>query len=83
MTGPMLTYQGEPMDSSPQALGELRRSDDAVENRSELHSRMREDGYLFLPGMLDREEVLAAHRTVVERLAAVEILDERDRKSVV
>ena len=77
MTGPMLTYQGEPMDSSPQALGELRRSDDAVENRSELHSRMREDGYLFLPGMLDREEVLAAHRTVVERLAAVEILDER------
>lgn len=72
-----LTYGSVPLDPSPQALGELRRSDDAVEEVSELRRRMREDGYLLLPGLLDREEVLAAHREVVERLAAAGILDER------
>ncbi len=76
ITAAGLTYQGESMDASPQALGELRRSDDVVEDRSELHRRMRADGYLFLPGILDREEVLTAHRAVVERLAEAEILDE-------
>ena len=34
-----------------------------------LTGRMTKDGYLFLKGVLDREEVLAARTEVFERLA--------------
>jgi hypothetical protein len=53
-----LTYQGAPLDMAE--VGPLRRSNDALEDRDELHRRMGEDGYLFLPGLLDRDEVVAA-----------------------
>jgi hypothetical protein len=70
----MLTAQGHPLDLSPPAFGELRHSADAVDDVGELHRRIAADGYLFLPGYLDREEVLAARRDVLTRLVAMDVL---------
>jgi hypothetical protein len=70
----MLTAQGRPLDTSSQAFGELRRSDDAVGDVAELHRRIAAEGYLFLPGYLDRDEVLAARRDVLTRLVAMDVL---------
>lgn len=36
-----------------------------------LRARLAEDGYLFLPGLLDRDDVLAARREVLARMAEV------------
>jgi hypothetical protein len=72
-----LTYCGNPLDTSPAGFGELRRSGDAVGDVGELRRRMEEDGYLFLPGLLDRDEVAAARQEVMDRLLAAGILDER------
>lgn len=72
-----LTYYGNPIDTSPAGFGELRRSDAAMDNVAELCRRIEEDGYLFLPGLLDREEVAAARQEVMDRLQAAGILDGR------
>ena len=65
--GPV-TAQHKPLDPSPMALGELRRTD-ARTDAGEMQNRLGEDGYLFLPGYLDREEVLGARRDVLDRIA--------------
>lgn len=72
-----LTYYGNPIDTSPAGFGELRRSDAAMDDVAELCRRIEEDGYLFLPGLLDREEVAAARQEVMDRLQAAGILDGR------
>lgn len=72
-----LTYCGRRIDTSPECFGELRRSDDAVEEVAQLRQRMEEEGYLYLPGLLDRDQVLEARREVMERLARAGVLDER------
>ena len=41
----------------------------------ELWRRFREDGYIYLPGMLDRDELLAARRTTLEKLDQAGYLD--------
>lgn len=64
-----LRAQGRELDPSSDALGELRRSDDAVGDPVELRRRLAEDGYLFLPGYLDRGEVLGARADLLARLA--------------
>jgi hypothetical protein len=63
------TFGGDVMDTTPEKLGELRPSIDAIEDRDELHLRMARDGYLFLPGYLDRDKVIAARLCSLERLA--------------
>ena len=70
---PQLTYSGNPIDM--EQMGLLRRSDEVVGDRGELWRRMEEDGYLFLPGYLDRGEVLAAREELCERLAKAGVLD--------
>ena len=72
-TIPQLTYSGNPIDM--QQVGLLRRSDDVVGDREELWRRMDEDGYLFLPGYLDRDEVVAARVELCDRLAKAGVLD--------
>jgi hypothetical protein len=64
-----MTAQHQPLDLAPTALGELRRTD-AGADAGELRSRLADDGYLFLPGYLDREEVLGAGRDVFDRMAS-------------
>ena len=48
----------------------LRDSSPLLADISALRQRMNEEGYLFLPGLLNREEVLDARREITDRLAA-------------
>ncbi len=70
LTLPSLSAGGVELDTSPEGFGTLRRSNDLVGDAEALRARMREDGYLFLPGLLDRAEVQAARGVMTERLAA-------------
>jgi len=68
-----LTYQGNLLDTS--IVGELRQSIDAINDRDELWARMDEDGYLFLPGLLDPDEVLIARKELCDRLFKAGLLE--------
>ncbi len=59
---------GVVIDTAPQCFGYLRNSTDLLDNPGGLRERMAQDGYLFLPGLLHRDEVLAARAEVVRRL---------------
>ena len=65
-----LTYLGRKIDTAPSSFGELRSSNDVLQDRNALVHRMDEDGYLFLRGVLERDEVLAAREEVLKRLDA-------------
>lgn len=64
-----LTSLGLALDLSPQAFGELRATPEPLAPSTDLHARMIEDGYLFLPGLLDPEQVLGVQRLVTERIS--------------
>ena len=66
---------GHTLDPAAEAFGELRDSAGLAGDAVALRARLAEDGYLFLPGYLDRAEVLAARREVTVRLAAAGLLD--------
>jgi hypothetical protein len=72
---PKLTARGLELDLTPEAFGLLRASSQIANDAAALRARMQEDGYLFLPGLLDREEVLTARRVITGRLAAEGHLD--------
>jgi len=65
---PSLYFRGEKLDTSSIAFAQLRSSRDLLGDREALQLRMAEDGYLYLPGLLDREEVLATRTEVLKRL---------------
>lgn len=67
--------QGNILETAPKVYGSLRDSSDALDDVSELHRRMKEDGYLFLPGQLHREEVLEARHEICRRLSEAGVLD--------
>lgn len=73
--GAKLTYLGKEVDTSPSAFGELRSSIDLLQDPEILRSRMAEDGYLYLPGLLNRDAVLAAREEVLRRLDAQGCID--------
>ena len=73
-----LTFAGQSMDASSESLGELRRSDDIAGDAEALRARAAEDGYLYLPGLLDRSQVMSAREEVLRRLAAADIVDDTD-----
>ncbi len=75
-TLPRLTSYDQELDTSPEAFGWLRDSREFADDAAELRARMAEDGYLFLPGYLNREKVVEARRVCVEKLAAAGQLDE-------
>jgi len=68
-TGTRLLSQGFELDTSSGTFGELRDSSGAIDDMRALRDRMAEDGYLFLRGYLDREDVVAARRNLLERIA--------------
>jgi phytanoyl-CoA dioxygenase PhyH len=67
---PHLTALKLEIDTSPDRFGELESAADLLGDPVALRERMRTEGYLYLPGYLDRDEVLAARREVAARLAA-------------
>ncbi len=66
---------GRELETSSDALGELRSSADIAGDADVLRERMLEDGYLYLPGYLDRDLVMAARSSVTDRLAEEGALD--------
>lgn len=76
---PALVAQGRSLSTHPSAFGELRDSSAVANDAAALRERMAEDGYVFLRGYLERQDVEAARRDVLERLAAEGALrDDRD-----
>lgn len=64
-----LSSCGYDLDTSAEALGALQSSVDALGDVELLRERMRKDGYLYLPGYLDRVLVLEARAEMTRRLA--------------
>lgn len=56
-------------------LGELRASNELLADLPALRARFAEDGYLLIRGLHDREEVLAARRQMLEKVAAAGGID--------
>lgn len=67
MTGALLAAGRQVPDH---LVGPLRASNSS-HNAASLRQRFAEDGYLYLPGALDRDAILAARREIFDRLAAV------------
>jgi hypothetical protein len=75
MTFPNLFYNSRPLDTSPETFGRLRDSSDAVGDPEEMRRRIDEDGYLFLPGLLDRDQVREARVEALRRLDRLGYID--------
>jgi ectoine hydroxylase-related dioxygenase (phytanoyl-CoA dioxygenase family) len=73
---PRLTSLNLELDLRDAAFGELRSSTELANDPGALRARMREDGYLFLRGYLDRDKIVAARAEITRRLAAQGVLDE-------
>ncbi len=71
MAVPSLFYLGNALDTSPVSFGALRSSKEVLDDPGELQRRMADDGYLYLPGQLDSEEVREARMEVLRRLRRV------------
>lgn len=78
---PQLTYRGNSLEQAPECFDTLKRADEALNDRDELHRRMEQDGYLYLPGLLDCDQVLAARAEVMDRLYGAGMLD-KDRPAI-
>jgi hypothetical protein len=74
-TFPRLTAGGIELDTRAEAFGFLLDSNDAVHEPTELRRRMARDGYLYLPGFFDRDEVRGVWRLILERLTNEGLLD--------
>ncbi|MEC8842131.1 MAG: hypothetical protein VX432_11110, partial [Candidatus Poribacteria bacterium] len=48
-----------------QNLGSLRDCNDLLQNNSDLHLQMKEDGYLLIRGLINREAVIKARKTIL------------------
>ncbi|QIN85177.1 phytanoyl-CoA dioxygenase [Rubrobacter tropicus] len=70
-----LASQGVELDLSPASFGPLRDSTDVRGDAEALRGRMALDGYLYLPGLLDRALVLEARKSVTDRLAKEGLTD--------
>ncbi len=73
---PSLSCHGVPLDASPGSFGFLRASADVAGDPGALRERMAEDGYLYLPGLLDREAVRETRMRALEILAGDGLMDD-------
>jgi len=65
-----ITASGHALELSSDKFGVLRDSSDVAFDSVQLRERMEEDGYLYLPNLLNREEVIEARRVVANQLMA-------------
>jgi hypothetical protein len=63
------------LDTSEATFGELRDSSYLAGDGAALRERIQEDGYLFMRGLLKRDDVFAARKVMVDRLAAEDLLE--------
>lgn len=74
---PRLTAMRKELDTTPGCFGWLTSSRDLLGDQVALQEQMARDGYLYLPGALHRDEVLAARREIAARLADEGYVDRR------
>src|SRR4051812_41116234 len=74
---PQLYSYGHALDMDDEKVGLLRDSSDAADDMPELRRRFATDGYLYMKGYLDRDEVLGARVSLTDGLGAAGVLDER------
>lgn len=60
-------------------LGELRESNDILDDAAALRARFETDGYLFIRGLIDRKKVLAARAAILAYMAEHEGLEPGSR----
>ena len=72
---PPLASSGHALDLSGAAFGELRRSDSYINQPEVLRERIDRDGYLYLPGFFERDDILAVRETFTRGLAEQGLLD--------
>lgn len=74
-TLPKIYAKGHALDLSSESFGELRRSGDVQDDAAALRARLDEDGYLFIPGFIDRVEIMEARRHITDVMARKGLLD--------
>lgn len=73
----MITSNGYALDESPRRLGELVRTPDRERaDRAALWRRLRDQGYLYLPGLLDVDAVMAFRAFYFDALRDTGLWDE-------
>lgn len=72
-----LRANGAALDTDPARFGELRSSAALVDDAAALIERMDEDGYLYFPGLLDADTVLAARLEILWKYAILGEVDDR------
>lgn len=65
---PTLYYQGRQLITAPTHFGTLRDSSHLVGDASALRTCMKEDGYLYLPGILETDAVKEARHSILLKL---------------
>lgn len=68
LTSSALTSSGHPLDLSASTFGELRSSAGRLSDTDALRANLAEDGYLYLPGFFDRDEIHTARDEFLRRL---------------
>jgi hypothetical protein len=66
---------GHKLDMAPESFGELTPSGDLLDNVPALRERLERDGYLYIPGFFERDEILEARTSLTDRLAAEGLLN--------
>lgn len=72
---PELTSNGVPIDTRPEAFGELETANHLLGNPEALQTQMKEAGYLFFRHLIDPEAVLRARREILLKYATVGEID--------
>ena len=72
---PVPCYKSVPLDMSPDAFGTLRSSEDIFDDVPAQQQRLDEDGYLYLPGYLDIDEIRDVRTVIFDHLSKNGILD--------
>ena len=67
-TASQITYKGRPLDTTAESFAELRSSNDILSDTNRLRERMADEGYLFLPGFLDIDQVRTVREEIFMRL---------------
>jgi hypothetical protein len=71
----VLKSLGHELDRSPDHFGDLKISSEIIHQPEALRQRMQEDGYLYLPGLLNAEVVWQVKQEICDRLLVEGVLD--------
>ena len=70
LTSGPITAQGQALDIGPSALGELVPTSE-LSDVDQLRERLRDDGYVYMPGFFPAEYVLAARHDLLDKIAGI------------